>query len=248
MSSGGVNSDVNGRVYFANNPWPQGHRLMSFTWGGTLHPEMGLGLHFELQSADYYEGEEDGFPFTDVIVDDAEDWTQKAAWANYHACTIGPSATNSRPGILVSDGKTAFRFGERSYEFFADPLPVTLPDFFETNAFGIYLLGHDAVADHHIRLTEEQDSGSYSVDWTGRIALAYVGETDFRYHFRVQAQGVRFDAISLFYMRPDRAKDYFGVDLDPGLSPLDHLKPYVSDPERFVLEKRNGELFAVRRD
>jgi hypothetical protein len=127
-------------------------------------------------------------------------------------------------------------------------LPVTIPDFFETNALGIYLLGHDAVVGHHIRLDEEQDSGRYSVDWTDRIALAYGGQTDFRYPFRVRAEGVRFDAMSLFYMRPDRATDYFGVDLDPSLGPLDHLKPYVSDPERFVLDTRSGELFAVRRD
>ena len=110
------------------------------------------------------------------------------------------------PGISVSDGTKPFDFTCDEYHFSADPLPVDWDNFFEEQAFGIYLLGHDAVADHKIHLHSRQPDGSYTLDWSGKIALYYTGKTDFEYDFIAHVEGVRFDAISLFYVNPTWAK------------------------------------------
>lgn len=237
---------MQGRILFPGNPWPAGHRIKELTWGGTLHPLKGLGLHFELKSADYYEGEDDGFPFTNDVDEALDDWAQKAAWANYHACHIGPSMTSDSIGIPMSEGEVPFRFDAPSYEFRADPLPASVSDVFGHGVFGIYLLGHDACADHHIRLARSPEDHTYRIDWTGRIALAYAGGEAFKYNFRAEADGVRFDAISLWHFMPKNAKEHLGIDIDPDMSPRDWIAPYVADPEHFRFEDRNGTLHAVR--
>ncbi len=201
-------TNVQGRIFFPGNPWPNGHRVASFRWGAILHPRRGLALEFELTSADYYD--DDG---THIVPRDREDeelaksdWQSKIAWNNFHACTIGPSMSSLTPGIAVSDGRAPFDFDRPAYAFTADPLPVDMATFFETNAFGIYLLGHDAVADHRIAMKRSAD-GSYAVDWTGRIALAYVGEHDFKYSFNARVAGVRFELdLNVLFPRQQRTR------------------------------------------
>lgn len=226
---------MTGRIRFPGNPWPDGHAVESFSWGAAIHPSHGLLLEFSLKSEDYYAADGE---MSDHI--GPSDWESKIAWCNYHACTLGPSQTSSRSGLLVP---SPFTLGLDRYEFTADPLPVDWDTFFDTNAFGIYLLGHDAVADHRIRLELRGDA--YVVDWTGRIALAYMGATDFRYSFEAHVEGVRFDSISMWYFKPEIALEYLGLEVDPALSPRDYLAPYVSDPDRFDFEERNGTLHAV---
>ncbi len=216
--------------------------------GGDPSPTQRASPRFELASADYYE--DDG---THIIPRDREDeeltksdWQSKIAWNNFHACTIGPSMSSLAPGIVASDGRAPFDLDRPAHEFIADPLPVDMATFFETNAFGIYLLGHDAVADHHIAMNRSAD-GSYAVDWSGRIALAYAGEHDFKYSFNARVTGVHFDSISMFYFDGSNAKEFLGVDLDANVSLRDRLAPYVVDPDQFVLEMRHGIPHAVRR-
>lgn len=161
-----------GSILFHDNPWPAGHRITELVWSGAIHPERGLSLGFELQTAEYYEGEEDKFPFEDDGDMDASFWHAKSAWANYHACRLATSETSDRPGILVSDGSTPFAFDAEAYDLRADPMPFSADDVFETGAFNIYLLGHDAVADHRIGLKRTDEDGLYAMEWTGQIALA----------------------------------------------------------------------------
>ena len=239
--------NVNGSIVFHGNPWPSGHRITELLWVGAIHPERGLSLGFELQSANYYEGEEDQFPFDNEYDAEVSDWQAKAAWANYHACTIGTSLTSDKPGILVSDGSTPFSFDAESYSFHVDPMPMQADDVFESGAFSIYLLGHDAVADHRIDLRRTDDAGHYELNWTGQIALAYSGGHEFRHRFSARANGLRFDAISLWYFDRDIAKEYLNIDVDPAMSPAEYIAPYVRDPERFEFETRNGTLYAVRK-
>lgn len=216
-------------------------------WGGAIHPKRGLSLGFELQSAAYYEGEEDSFPFDDGDDSDTGYWQAKSAWANYHACRIGTSLTSDKPGILVSDGTAPFAFDAQSYDFRADPMPVNADEISESGAFSIYLLGHDTVANHQIGLRRTDEPGHYVLEWTGQIALTYSGAQDFQYHFTAKAKGLRFDAISLWYFDPQIAKEYLDIEMDPEMSPTKYIAPYVCDPERFDFEKRNGTLYAVRR-
>ena len=238
---------VTGSILFHDNPWPAGHRITELQWGGAIHPERGLALSFELQSANYYEGEEDKFPFEGDDDVDADFWHAKSAWANYHSCKIGSSLTSSKPGMLVSDGTTPFVFDAAVYEFRADPMPVKADEIFETGAFSIYLLGHDAVADHQIDLRRTDGAGHYELNWAGQIALAYSGHDDFQYRFTAKAEGVRFDAISLWYFNPQIAKEYLDIDIDPDMTPAEYIAPYVHDPENFEFETRNGTLYAVRK-
>ena len=238
---------VKGSILFHGNPWPAGHRIAELNWSGAIHPERGLSLGFELQSASYYEGEEDRFPFDDEEDVDGSYWRAKSAWANYHACRIGTSTTSDSPGILVSDGTTPFAFDAETYDFRADPMPVSANEVFESGAFGIYLLGHDAVADHRIDLRSTDAAGHYAMNWTGRIALAYSGDEEFKYDFTAKAEDLRFDAISLWYFDPQIAKEYLDLEVDPAVSPVDYIAPYVCDPEQFDFEKRNGTLYAVRK-
>lgn len=234
-----------GRIYFPGNPWPEGHAIKSLRWGASIHPEKGLLLHFELESEDYYAA--DGTHLSDnEDLEGKSDWQCKTAWNNFHACRISESQTHSAGGILVSDGQTPFVFGEAQYQLQADPLPVDWERFFESNAFGIYLLGHDAVADHQIHLQRTSEDGVYRLDWSGRIALAYVGESDFRYTFHAHQQGVKFDSICLWYFDADIAREQLGLEIDPSLTPRDYLAPYVSDPDNFRFERRNEVLYAQR--
>ena len=233
-----------GRIYFPGNPWPEGHAIKSLSWGAAIHPEKGLLLQFQLKSADYYAADGDHV-VKDEELDGKTDWECKTAWNNYHACHIQES--HNLGGFLVSDGQTPFVFGAEQYTLQADPLPVDWENFYQTNAFSIYLLGHDAVANHQIDLRRTPAEGEvYSLDWSGRIALAYVGETDFRYAFQAYQPEVRFDAICLWYFDPVIAKEQLGLEIDPALTPRDYIRPYVSDPDNFRFEQRNGILYAMR--
>jgi hypothetical protein len=109
------------------------------------------------------------------------------------------------------------------------------------------LLGHDAVADHRIHLHSRQPDGSYTLDWRGRIAQYYKGETDFLHEFVAQVERVTFDSIRLWYFDPTVAKEQLGIEMDPNMTPRDYIAPFVADPDRFRFERRNGILHAVRK-
>jgi hypothetical protein len=238
---------VNGRIYFPGNPWPGGHRVVSCALSAIIHPAVGtyasdyanpgpgLMLQLTLESANYDEEDQ-----SDHYVEGEHDWTSKIVWNNYGRCRLGPSQSSQVPGIRVSDGSVPFEFGLASYRFAVDRLPpdgnVDWETFHETVGFGLYLLGHDAVADHDIHLHSRQADGSYTLDWSGRIALTYGGGTTFEHAFHAQVTGVKFDAISLFYFDVARTKEYCGVELDPNLSARDYIAPFVTNPDDFIFE------------
>ena len=238
-------STVSGRIYFAGNPWPLGHRVLSCTFNASVCPAVGayaasyanpgpgLMLEFELVTADYDEDDP-----SDRDGQGDSDWTSKIVWNNFHSCRIGPSQSSQVQGIRVSDGTTPFEFDLPEYRFAVDPLPIDWNHFHDTAAFGIYLLGHDAVAGHDIHLHSRQPDGSYTLDWSGSIALTYAGGDEFKHAFKASVSGVRFDALMLFYFDVGRAKEYYGIDLDPNLTARDYIAPFVADPDNFVFETR----------
>ena len=262
---------IQGRIHFAGNPWPQGHRVVSCTFNASIHPAVGayasvypnfgpgLMLEFVLTTAEYDEDDEDDQesendpPNQDGQSDsDQPDWTSKIVWNNYHCCTIGPSQSSQVPGIRVADGSTPFAFDLPEYRFAVDMLPIDWQNFHETSAFGIYLLGHDSVANHHIHLHSRQPDGSYTLDWTGKIALTYAGHENFAHDFSAHVTGVRFDSLMLFYFDAGRAKEYFDIELDPALSAWDYIAPFVVDPDNFMFETRvdglkRAVVFATRK-
>lgn len=236
---------VEGRIFFPGNPWPDGHRIISCELVAAINPSRGLytdeapyqgpalTLAIDLKTADY---DEDDQSDRDAI--GADDWSSKIAWNNYGSCWVGESGSSNTPGFVVSDGIKPFSFHEEEYRFSVDTLPLDWDTFVVTQAFGTYLLGHDAVADHDIHLHSRQSDGTYTLDWTGRIALSYVGDNEFKYGFHAHVTGVRFREIQLWYFQKERAMEYLEIDLDPMITPRDYIAPFVADPEGFVFEER----------
>lgn len=245
-SPGNVTGDgISGRIHFPGNPWPLGHRVVSCTFNASIHPAVGaytagyvdpgpgLMLEFELVTADYCE---DDASDRDGMGD--SDWSSKIAWNNYGSARIGPSQSSQVQGIRVSNGSTRFAFDLPEYRFAVDTLPVNRETFHETSAFGIYLLGHDSVADHNLHLHSRQPDDSYTLDWTGKIALTYVGDDEFKHSFHAHITGVRFDMLTLFYFDVGRVREYHDIDMDPNLSARDYIAPFVTDPDNFAFETR----------
>ncbi len=237
---------IDGRITFPGNPWPNGHRVIEcaltanlqlfndpLSNGNELRRRLAVGV--ELRTADYDEEP----PTTSDDDPDATDWNSPGAWTNYGSCWLGPSASSETPGITVSDGTVPFAFGAPNYRFTSDMLPVEWDRFMATAAFGIYLQGHDAVAGHEIALHSRQDNGTYTVDWTGRIASAYIGHTTFDHTFVAHITGVSLESIMMFDFDADRMRDYFGLDWNPSHSARDELAPFVADIDSFTFELRD---------
>ena len=72
------------RIYFKDNPWPEGHPIKRFAWSAKeIDGDIWFDMH--LESADYYaerdieDDEDEGYP---------SDWTAPAVWSNYHSCIL----------------------------------------------------------------------------------------------------------------------------------------------------------------
>ena len=71
-----------------------------------------------------------------------------------------------------------------------DPLPFNMSgNWFDRVSFDIYLLGHDAVAGHQIQFSRSPSSDTIDIQWDARIALAYAGETEFKYDMNARVYG-----------------------------------------------------------
>lgn len=80
-------------------------------------------------------------------------------------------------------------------EFIVDPVPIDMEGDYEDRAFHIYLLGHDICADHRIFFKEKNVDDSYNLEWTGKIALAYIGGYELKYKFEAFIDNVKFAGI-----------------------------------------------------
>ena len=87
-------------------------------------------------------------------------------------------------GILIETTKPKLNFANwPNTRLIADTLPpdMVMPADLEWDdlALNIYLLGHDACANHQIAIV--QNGVLFNIAWTGKIALAYMGEDAFKY-------------------------------------------------------------------
>jgi hypothetical protein len=172
------------RIWFAGNPWPEGHPITHFEWTAKVRDGI-VWMRLHLASADYYAERE----IKDDGAEHESDWESPVLWANFHSCTI--SATKWH------DGGWAFCPVEQwslerlnNHEASVDPLPDSAETDFDDLAFHVYLLGHDAVAGHKIRFARRGDSNRFDIEWIGKIALAYAGDYEYRYDFRAQIYDV----------------------------------------------------------
>nr|WP_041114412.1 hypothetical protein [Bacillus badius] len=227
------------RIYFADNPWPNGHRIAAFKWGA--HFKYGeeaelagrAGLYFDLhiETADYYEEDADEEEEEDQDQDEEalSDWQAKIVWGNYHSCTLSSEEWGDK-GFLVGSDQAPFDpealDGKEFAVDFLSQEEQELIDFDQT-AFDVYLLGHDAAAFHTIAFTKKAGA-VYQIDWKGKLALAYVGDYEFKYDFHTSITAASFSGIAI----PAELTD----DEAYGL-----LQRFVSTPSFFQLQNRQGE-------
>jgi hypothetical protein len=222
------------RIFFQDNPYPLGHEIIEFVWSGRLDEDGEFYFDFHLKTEDYYAGDPitEDEPTEEEL--DADDWHSKIVWGNYHACTMSSTFWGS-DGIMIDKSKPKFNFANwPNTSLTADTLT---PDALNSNlvmpadlewddlALNIYLLGHDACANHQIDIT--QTSATFNIAWTGKIALAYAGEDEFKYDFNANISEVKFDGfdypqtLSQAQARENFAKiianldDFEFVDLNP---------------------------------
>jgi hypothetical protein len=178
---------VDGRIWFHGNPWPDGHRIVEASWTGRLDGTGQLWFDLSLKTAHY----DDEYEPADST-DDEDAWGSPIVWNNYHACRLS-STSDDATGLLAAAPGRPFSLTEpRPQRLTADPLPLADPD--APPAFHVYLLGHDSVADHDITFTR-QDGGGYHIEWTGRVALTYAGDEEFRYAFRAEIHNLTLEYV-----------------------------------------------------
>jgi hypothetical protein len=211
------------RIIFKDNPYPAGHLIKEIRWSGRLEAGRGLIFDFHLETEDYSHNQPDVNEASEEK--DLSDWYSKQVWQNYHSCTMSSLAWGSS-GILAASADSPFDFSSRfPLKLSVDPLP--LPDDVEWDdlALGIYLLGHDACAGHKINIESVMDN-KYNIHWTGKIALAYVGEADFNYEFDVELYDIPFDGI--YYPQQWSQNEARAM-----------LATLVNDPDAFIFQDLN---------
>lgn len=187
------------RIFFIGNPYPLGHAIKEFAWSGRLDEDGEVYFDFHLKTDDYYaEDPKHGEIWEDEEEEDKEDWDSKIVWGNFHSCTI--SSTNwGNDGILLDNtlGKLNFTKWQTKH-LTADKLPRNnlMPAEWEWDdlAMHIYLLGHDACANHQIDIVQVEHN-LFNIAWVGKIALAYIGQDEFKHDFSANMTNVIFDGF-----------------------------------------------------
>jgi len=193
------------RIVFPGNPWPTGHKIDELTWTGRLEPTTGLWFDLHLLSADYDADERNGGA-VDLAGDSADDWTSRIVWTDYQSCILS-STKWGHAGFLVGTESVPLALaGLATREFLVDK-DHAYPDAAGTKgpncddhdyAFGIYLLGHDSVAEHRIRFPYRHGGNAFGLDWRGKIALTYTDlNAPYRYGFHATADRVELRHISV---------------------------------------------------
>jgi hypothetical protein len=199
-------ADDGSRIWFTGNPWPRGHRVATFAWAGRLD-DLGLWLDLHLETADY---DEEG---PGRRAPQERSWGSPSVWQNYHACTISSTKWGPDRGMQVGSPTAPFDVA-RGGRFRADPLGANACTFDiddDSYAFHTYLLGHDTVADHVLRLTP-LGGADFALDWRGRIALTYAGHDEFHHRFTAGIKRARLPGFAIADGLPiDVASDLLAV-------------------------------------
>jgi hypothetical protein len=175
-----------GRIYFEGNPWPEGHAIEVFEWTATKADER-VRFAFHLKSAKYYAERE-------VNNDEDSDWLASSVWGNYHACTL--SSTQWHEGSF--DACAVIGYSAEQLDgltLHVDKASGNVAEDRDDYAFHIYLLGHDAVANHQMTFKRIAKSDFFNIRWQGDIALAYAGRLALEYKFRAEILNVRMPQL-----------------------------------------------------
>jgi hypothetical protein len=215
---------MHGRILFPGNPWPEGHGIRTFKLQAALSESHGVGLLMHLETADY-DWEGPGRP-------GGGDWGSADTWGNYGACTLSNTEWGYLSKQLVRLDAPPSRFDWRTLagrSIRLDPVEALAPDWAPTDQpFQIYLLGHDAVADHRIDNAAGSEPGLFDLRWSGRIALFYAGEETFRHRFEASIHDAAFAGFRL---------DLTDAPAERRASAAAALaRRYLADPEAWRLE------------
>jgi hypothetical protein len=180
-------ADRVGRIFFEGNPWPEGHAIDVFEWTATAVNGR-VRFAFHLKSVDYY---------AERIVenDESGDWLAPSVWGNYHRCTL--SSTEWHEGsfdVCALENYTADKLD--GSKVLVDTVRGDVDEDRDDYAFHIYLLGHDAVANHQIKFSRVAGGDKFDIDWRGNIALAYAGRFTPGYSFRAQLWGAAMPKVA----------------------------------------------------
>ena len=188
---------MQGRITFPGNPWPEGHPIKVLDLHAALTGH-GVELRLHLESENYYS--ERDLPVPDCASDELSGWESSIVWDNYHACTMSNTKWDEGPPLRLDRDGERFRFSDlQGQTRLANPVPLGedglgIADHewgFDDLVFSVYLLGHDAVANHRIVFTKA--TGTHvDLDWSGLVARAYVGRYRFEHRFHAYATNVPF--------------------------------------------------------
>lgn len=178
------------RIYFKDNPWPEGHSVQQFNWFASIHNGF-VWFDFHLKTEDYYfereiEYQED--------IEYSSGWAAPIVWRNYHSYTLSSNYWH-QGGFKVcslSDYSPEFLDG---LQFEIDPKPENIDDW-DNLVFHIYLLGHDSLAKHKIRFERVGESLKFKISWPGKIAQTFVGDYEYKHDFNVIIKDELFPKIN----------------------------------------------------
>jgi hypothetical protein len=176
------------KIYFHGNPYPKGHNIIKCIWQGRIDEDETLWFDFHVET-DKYTAEDN----TEDTEDIADNWQAKAVWGNYNSGKLSSTFWEEEDkGIVIKEANEGL-FDINTYlqqPIVVDALPLEDDMDIEDLAFDIFLLGHDSCADHNIVFTK--NGNAYDITWTGKIALSYAGDYDFKYNFTLLIEAVSF--------------------------------------------------------
>lgn len=194
MSDSSTTGTSQARIFFTGNPWPEGHPVKEFRWTAAVRDgQVWFDLH--LRSDDYEAEREIEDPEEEDETEDGEyrgDWQSASVWTNYHRCTLSSTHWGQGDGFAVC---ALADYGLEKLDGLELAVDEPPPDDIEDNVFHIYLLGHDAAAAHRVRFDRIPGSDRFNITWTGRIALAYTGDYEYRYEFAAHLYDVQAPSL-----------------------------------------------------
>ena len=177
------------RIYFEDNPWPEGHPIKDFKLSASVRDGF-VWFDMHLKSENYYAEREIEY---DNSTEFPSDWLAPIVWENFHACTLSSNYWHQGGFKVCSLEKYSPKYLD-GLEIEVDPNPESIEDWDEL-AFHIYLLGHDSAAKHKIKFEKLDNSSKFKIRWVGKIALAYVGDYEYKHDFHVTLTPVSFPEI-----------------------------------------------------
>lgn len=171
------------RITFLGNPWPEGHPIEAFEWLASERDGQ-VWFDFHLRTGGYdsersIDGDED--------VEHLSDWETPSVWTNFHACTLSSNNWHDGGFAVGPVGEVTLASLDGTDLSVDSPAPEDPED----NAFYVYLLGHDAAAHHRIGFRRVPGTDRFHIRWSGRLALAYGGDDEYRHAFEADVFDVQ---------------------------------------------------------